>query len=83
MHGEPVRAHVVHHGPTAARTEGAGARRRAHRSTASGRSGELKLTGGGAIERGEHEELDSGLTRARAVAWSVTPTFYENKISCK
>jgi hypothetical protein len=30
---------------------------RAHRSTASGRSSAPKLTGGGAIERGEHEEL--------------------------
>jgi hypothetical protein len=36
---------------------GAGARRRAHRSSASGRSGAPKLTGRGAIERGEHEEL--------------------------
>jgi hypothetical protein len=53
----------------AARTESAGARRRAHRSTASGRSGALKLTGGGAIERGEHGELDSDLTGARAAAW--------------
>jgi hypothetical protein len=35
-------------------------RRRAHRSTASSRSGALKLTGGGAIERGEHGELGSG-----------------------
>jgi hypothetical protein len=36
---------------------GAGARRRAHRSSASGRSGALKLTGGGANERGAHGEL--------------------------
>jgi hypothetical protein len=36
----------------------AGAWRRAHRSTASGRSGAAKLTGRGAIERGEHGELD-------------------------
>jgi hypothetical protein len=56
-------------GPTAARTEGAGAWRRAHRSTASGRSGALKLTSKGAIERGEHGELGSGLTGARAAAW--------------
>jgi hypothetical protein len=44
-------------------------RRRAHRSMASGRSGALKLTGGGAIERGEDGELGSGLTEARAAAW--------------
>jgi hypothetical protein len=48
---------------------GAGTRWRAHRSTASGRSDALKLTGGGTIERGEHEELGSGLTRARAAVW--------------
>jgi hypothetical protein len=36
---------------------------------ASDRYGALKLTGGGAIERGEHGELGSGLTRARAAAW--------------
>jgi hypothetical protein len=36
---------------------GAGAWRRAHRSSASGRSGAPKLTGGGATERGAHEEL--------------------------
>jgi hypothetical protein len=36
---------------------GARARRRAHRSSASGRSGAPKLTGGGAIERGAHGEL--------------------------
>jgi hypothetical protein len=67
--GEPGRARAVHRGPTAARTEGARARRRAHRSTASGRSGALKLTGRGTIERGEHGELSSGLTGARAAAW--------------
>jgi hypothetical protein len=50
--GEPGRAHAVHRGPTTARTEGAGAQRRAHRSTASRRSGALKLTGRGVIERG-------------------------------
>jgi hypothetical protein len=48
---------------------GAGAPRRAHRSTSSGRSGAPKLTGGGAIERGEHRELGKGLTGARAAAW--------------
>jgi hypothetical protein len=64
--GEPGRARVVHRGPMVVRTKGAGARRRAHRSMASGRSGALKLTGGGAIERGE---LGSGLTGARAVVW--------------
>jgi hypothetical protein len=37
---------------------GAGARRRTHRSSASGRSGALNLTGGGATERGAHGELD-------------------------
>jgi hypothetical protein len=35
---------------------------------ASGRSGPLKLTGRGTIERGEHGELGSGLTGARAAA---------------
>jgi hypothetical protein len=49
--GEPGWERVVHRGPTAVRTEGTGARRRAHQSTAFGRSGALKLTGGGAIER--------------------------------
>jgi hypothetical protein len=67
--GEPGRARVVHRGLTAAWTEGAGARWRAHQSTASDRSGALKLTGGGAIERGEHGELGSGLTGARVTAW--------------
>jgi hypothetical protein len=51
------------------RTEGAGVRWRAHRSMASSRSGALKLTGRGAIERGEHRELGSNLTGARAVVW--------------
>jgi hypothetical protein len=37
---------------------GAGARRRAHRSSAYGRSGAPKLTDGGATERGVHGELD-------------------------
>jgi hypothetical protein len=36
---------------------GGRARRRAHRSTASGRSGAPKLTGVGATEREEHGEL--------------------------
>jgi hypothetical protein len=53
----------------ATQTEGAGARWRAHRSTASGRSGAPKLTGGGAKEREEHGEFGSSLTRARAAAW--------------
>jgi hypothetical protein len=44
-------------GPTTSRIEGTGARRCAHRSTASGWSGAPKLTGGGAIERGEPGEL--------------------------
>jgi hypothetical protein len=65
--GEPGQARAVHRGPTAARTEGAGAR--AHRSMASGRFGALKLTGSGAIEREEHEELGSGFTGVRAAAW--------------
>jgi hypothetical protein len=34
-----------------------------------GHSGALKLTGGGATERGEHGELGSGLTGARVVVW--------------
>jgi hypothetical protein len=67
--GEPGRERSVHRGLTAARTEGARARRRAHRSTTSGRSGAPKLTGAGAKEREEHGELDSGLTRAWAAAW--------------
>jgi hypothetical protein len=71
MRGEPGRARAVHRGPTAVRTEGAGALRRAHQSTASGRSGALKLTGGGAIERGEHGKLGSGLTGAQAAAWRL------------
>jgi hypothetical protein len=50
-------------------TEGTGARRRAHRSMASGHSGALKLTGGGATERGEHGELSSGLTEVWAAVW--------------
>jgi hypothetical protein len=69
MRGEPGCARAVHRGPMAARTEGVGARRRAHRSTASGRSGALKPTDGGAIERGEHGELSSGLTGGRAATW--------------
>jgi hypothetical protein len=47
---------------------GAGARRRAHWSSASGRSGAPKLTGGGAKGEEEHGELGSGLTGARAAA---------------
>jgi hypothetical protein len=43
---------------------GTGARWRAHWSSASGRSGAPKLTGGGAKGREEHGELGSGLTRA-------------------
>jgi hypothetical protein len=46
----------------------AGARRRAHRSSASGRSGAPKLTDGGAKGREEHGELGSGLTGAQAKA---------------
>jgi hypothetical protein len=67
--GEPGRARAVHHGPTAARIEEARVRRCAHQSTASGRSGAPKLTGGGAKEREEHGDLGSGLTGARAAAW--------------
>jgi hypothetical protein len=67
--GEPGQARVAHRGPTAARTEGVGAWRRAHRSTAFGCSGAPKLTGGGAKEREEHGDLFSGLTGARAAAW--------------
>jgi hypothetical protein len=66
---EPGPGHAVHRGSMAARTEGAGARRRAHRSMASGHSGVPKLTSGGAIERGEHGELGLGLTGARAALW--------------
>jgi hypothetical protein len=64
-HGEPGRARAVHRGPTAARTEGAGARWHAHRSMDFDHSGALKLTGGVAMERGEHREFGSGLTGAR------------------
>jgi hypothetical protein len=53
----------------AARTDGAGARWSAHRSSASGRSGAPKLAGGGAKGREEHGELGSGLTEARAALW--------------
>jgi hypothetical protein len=53
----------------AAQTEGARARRCAHRSTAFGFSGAPKLADRGAKEREEHGELGSCLTRARAVAW--------------
>jgi hypothetical protein len=67
--GELGRARTVHRGPMAVRTEGAGVRWRAHRSMASSRSGALKLTGRGAIERGEHRELGLGLTGARAAVW--------------
>jgi hypothetical protein len=42
------------------------ARRRAHRSLASGRSGARKLADGGATKRGKHGELGSGLNGARA-----------------
>jgi hypothetical protein len=47
---------------------GAGARRRAHRSSTSGRSGAPKLTGGGATERGAYGELGKGLTGDRAAS---------------
>jgi hypothetical protein len=69
--GELGRARAVHRGPTAAQTEGAVARRRAHRSTASCCSGAPKLTGGGAKEREENGELDLGLTGARVAAWRL------------
>jgi hypothetical protein len=68
---EPGRACTVHCGTMTAQTEGARARRCAHRSTASGRSGAPQLTGGGAIEREEHGELSSGLTEAWAAAWRL------------
>jgi hypothetical protein len=48
---------------------GAGARRRAHRSSASSRSGAPKHAGRGAKGREEHGELGSGLTGARAALW--------------
>jgi hypothetical protein len=67
--GEPGQGCAVHHGLTAARTEGAGARWRAHQNMASGHSGARRLTGGGATERGEHGELGSGLTGAQVAVW--------------
>jgi hypothetical protein len=48
------------------RWHGQMARRRAHRSLVSGRSGARKLAGGDAKWRGERGELGSGLTGARA-----------------
>jgi hypothetical protein len=65
-HDEPGPGRAVHRGPRAAWIEGARAWRRAHRSMTSGHSDARKLTGGGATERGEHGELGSGLTGARA-----------------
>jgi hypothetical protein len=46
MRGEPGPGRAVHRGLTAARTEGAGARWRAHRCMASGHPGGRKLTDG-------------------------------------
>jgi hypothetical protein len=69
MRDEPGRARAVHRGLTVAQTEGVGARWCAHRSMASGHSGALKLIDRGAIERGEHGELGSGLTGAWAAVW--------------
>jgi hypothetical protein len=69
MRGEPGPGRAVHRGPIATRTEGAGARQRAHRSMASGHSGARKLTGGGTTEREEHGELGSGHTGAWAAVW--------------
>jgi hypothetical protein len=60
---------MVHHGLTVAQTEGTGARRCAHRSMASCHSGAQKLADGGTTARGEHGELGSGLTGARASVW--------------
>jgi hypothetical protein len=81
--GEQGQACAVHRGLTTARTEGAGARRRAHRSTASGRYGAPKLTGGGAKEREEHGDLSSyggvatgrcsGVKRSREAQWGGVP----------
>jgi hypothetical protein len=68
---EPGPGRAVHRGPTMARTEGTGAWRRAHVSMASGHSGARKLAGGGTTARGEHGELDSGLTGARASVWRL------------
>jgi hypothetical protein len=55
----------------AGQTDGAGAQRHAHWSTASDRSGAPKLTSGGAKERKEHGELGLGLTGAWAAAWRL------------
>jgi hypothetical protein len=65
----PGLGRAVHRGPTVARTEGTGARRRARQSMASGHSGARKLTSGGTTVIGEHGELGSGLTGARASVW--------------
>jgi hypothetical protein len=51
------------------RRRGQMARRCAHWSLASGRSGAQKLAGGGAKERGEHGEPGGWLTEARATVW--------------
>jgi hypothetical protein len=51
---------------------------------ASGHSGAWKLVGGGTTERGEHGELGSGLTGARAAAWRLSDsgeTAKERKLS--
>jgi hypothetical protein len=66
---EPGLGRAVHHGPTVERTEGTGARWCTRWSMASDHSGARKLAGGGTTARGEHGELGSGLTGARASVW--------------
>jgi hypothetical protein len=68
------RARSVHRGLTAVRTKGgAGARRRAHRSSTSGRSGAPKLTGDRAASRrmgdGGEGSAASVLSERAAQAW--------------
>jgi hypothetical protein len=69
MRDGPGPGRAVDRGPTVARTEGTRAWWHAHRSMASGHSGAWKLGGGGTTARGEHGELGSGLTGARASVW--------------
>jgi hypothetical protein len=65
----PVPGWPVHGSTVDSRWRGQRARRRAHRSLASGLCGARKLAGGGATTRGEHGEPGGWLTEARAAVW--------------